>query len=166
MTRLLLAFAATIPLANWMIANVGDCSGPVCTVPVGFGLHAPSGVLIVGLTLVLRDAIHERAGLPAVAGAVLLGALATLAVAPAPLALASLAAFVAAEAVDTGGYALFRRYGRSAAVMASGLVGAVADSAVFLWLAFGSLDYLPGQTVGKLYASIIVALWLARHRYA
>ena len=31
---LLLAFAATIPAANWMIGNVGDCAGPVCTVPV------------------------------------------------------------------------------------------------------------------------------------
>jgi hypothetical protein len=29
------------------------------------------------------------------------------------------------------------------------LVGAVIDSAVFLWLAFGSLDFLLGQVIGK-----------------
>lgn len=160
-----LLFAATIPAANWMIGHVGDC-GPVCTIPVGFGLYAPSGVLMVGLTLVLRDALHERGGLLAVAGAVALGALATLAVAPAALAVASLAAFLAAEAVDTAAYSMARRHGRARAVMVSGLVGAAADSAVFLWLAFGSLDYLTGQTLGKLYASAAVALWLARPRHA
>jgi uncharacterized PurR-regulated membrane protein YhhQ (DUF165 family) len=35
------------------------------------------------------------------------------------------------------------------AVIASGAVGLVADSIVFLWLAFGSLDFLTGQVVGK-----------------
>lgn len=163
---LMAAFAATIPAVNWMIGNVGDCSGPVCTIPVGFGLHAPSGVLMVGLALVLRDAIHERGGLSAVAVAVVLGALATLAVAPAALALASLAAFVAAEVVDTAAYAAARRRGRAFAVLTSGVVGAAVDSAVFLLLAFGSLDYLAGQTLGKLYASVVVAFLLARPRHA
>jgi uncharacterized PurR-regulated membrane protein YhhQ (DUF165 family) len=36
-----------------------------------------------------------------------------------------------------------------AAVVASSMVGLVVDSIVFLWLAFGSLDYLAGQVVGK-----------------
>lgn len=157
-------FAATVPLANWMIGNVGDCAGHVCTIPVGFGLQAPSGVLIVGVALVLRDAIHERGGFPAVACAILLGALATLAVAPPALALASLAAFIAAETLDTAVYAVARKHGRAAAVIASGIIGAAADSAVFLWLAFGSLDYLAGQTLGKLYASAAVAVWLMRRR--
>ena len=42
-------FAATIPAANWMIGNVGVAcipDGP-CLVPVGFGLMAPSGVVII-----------------------------------------------------------------------------------------------------------------------
>jgi hypothetical protein len=36
-----------------------------------------------------------------------------------------------------------------AAVIASSMVGLVVDSIVFLWLAFGSLDFLVGQVVGK-----------------
>jgi uncharacterized PurR-regulated membrane protein YhhQ (DUF165 family) len=35
------------------------------------------------------------------------------------------------------------------AVIASSLIGLVLDSIVFLWLAFGSLDFLLGQVVGK-----------------
>jgi uncharacterized PurR-regulated membrane protein YhhQ (DUF165 family) len=35
------------------------------------------------------------------------------------------------------------------AVVASSLIGLVLDSIVFLWLAFGSLDFLLGQVVGK-----------------
>lgn len=36
-----------------------------------------------------------------------------------------------------------------AAAASSNLVGAVIDSALFLWLAFRSLDHLAGQVVGK-----------------
>ncbi len=35
------------------------------------------------------------------------------------------------------------------AVVASALTGLVVDSIVFLWLAFGSLEFLTGQIVGK-----------------
>jgi hypothetical protein len=35
------------------------------------------------------------------------------------------------------------------AVAASSAVGLVVDSIVFLWLAFGSLDFLLGQILGK-----------------
>jgi hypothetical protein len=54
-------------------------------------------------------------------------------------------------------------------VLASGVVGAAVDSALFLWLAFGSLDYLTGQIVGKLWASIaafFILLALRRRRAA
>ena len=34
-------------------------------------------------------------------------------------------------------------------MVASSLAGLVVDSMVFLWLAFGSLDFLAGQIVGK-----------------
>ncbi len=48
------------------------------------------------------------------------------------------------------------------------VVGAIVDSALFLWLAFGGLDFLAGQVVGKV-AMIVPALpivWLARRRYS
>jgi hypothetical protein len=35
------------------------------------------------------------------------------------------------------------------AVAASSFVGLIADSLLFLWLAFGTLDFLAGQIVGK-----------------
>ena len=43
------------------------------------------------------------------------------------------------------------------AVAASGAVGLVVDSLVFLYLAFGSLDFLAGQVVGKAWM-VLVAL--------
>ena len=52
-----------------------------------------------------------------------------------------------------------------AAVIASSLVGLVVDSAVFLYLAFGNLDYLAGQVVGKAWMvllSLPMIAWLRR----
>tara|TARA_Y100000310_G_C20620388_1_gene782963 strand:- start:915 stop:1094 length:180 start_codon:yes stop_codon:yes gene_type:complete len=48
--------------------------------------------------------------------------------------------------------------------MASNGVGMVADSALFLWLAFGSLAFIEGQVIGKLYmtALAVALLWIAR----
>jgi uncharacterized PurR-regulated membrane protein YhhQ (DUF165 family) len=37
------------------------------------------------------------------------------------------------------------------------MVGLVADSVLFLWLAFGSLEFLAGQIVGKL-LMVVLAL--------
>ena len=57
----LVLFCLTIPAANWMIGNVGTVcapSGP-CLVPVAPGVMAPSGVLMVGAALVLRDLVHR-----------------------------------------------------------------------------------------------------------
>ena len=60
----LVAFIACIPIANWMIGNVGTTcipNGP-CLVPVAPRLMAPSGVLMIGLALVLRDLVQRRLG--------------------------------------------------------------------------------------------------------
>src|SRR6516225_9658179 len=51
------------------------------------------------------------------------------------------------------------------AVIASSCAGLVVDSIVFLWLAFGSLDFLAGQVVGKAWMvllSIPLVAWLRR----
>ena len=53
----LFCFSAMMPIANWLIGNVGTTcipNGP-CLIPVGLDLMAPSGVLVIGLALVLRD---------------------------------------------------------------------------------------------------------------
>jgi queuosine precursor transporter len=162
-----LAFASTIPVANWMIGNVGNCipNGP-CAVPVGFGLLAPSGVLVIGAALVLRDWLHELAGWRWAALAVVVGAALSLAVSPPALATASAVAFLFAELADLGVYAKLRQRSRPLAVMVSQVVGAAIDSALFVYLAFGSLEFSAGTTLAKIYAGVVVAglLWARQRR--
>ncbi|MET0483402.1 MAG: VUT family protein [Aestuariivirgaceae bacterium] len=164
----ILAFLLTIPAANWMVGHVGYCGGAgPCTVPVGFGFEAPSGVILIGLALALRDAIHERYSARVVFLAIMAGAALSVLVAPAALAIASGAAFLLSETADLLVYAPLRQQNRPLAVLASGLVGSVVDSAVFLSLAFGSLEYLIGQVLGKGWmtlAAAAVASLLGRRR--
>ena len=155
------AFAATIPAANWLIGNVGAAcipDGP-CLVPVGFGLMAPSGVLMIGLALVLRDWLHELAGWQWSFFAVLVGGALSLLFSPPALAIASAAAFTLAEMADLVVYAKLRERGKPLAVIASQVIGAALDSALFVYLAFGTLDFSAGTTLGKLYAGVIVAAY-------
>ncbi len=157
---LLAAYLATIPAANWLIGHTGtEClPGGPCLVPVGFGLMAPSGVLMIGLALVLRDAVQERLGLAWSLAAIAAGVMLSALVAPPALVVASAVAFGLSELFDLSAYTPLRNRGHIiAAVLASGVVGAVVDSAAFLFIAFGSLDYLPGQVVGKLWMTLIAA---------
>jgi uncharacterized PurR-regulated membrane protein YhhQ (DUF165 family) len=152
----LVAFALTIPAANWMIGNVGTVCVPQgpCLIPVapafhGTSLMAPSGVLMVGIALVLRDLVQRRLGLIYSVAAVVFGAILSTAVAPPSLALASGMAFLLSELADLAVYTPLARRRLIAAVVLSSIAGLVVDSMVFLWLAFGSLDFLMGQVVGK-----------------
>lgn len=156
---LIAAFAATVPVANWMIVNIGQCipDGP-CLIPVGFGLMAPSGVLMVGIALALRDAVHSFLGAKFALIAIAVGVAFSAAVAPPSLVLASAVAFMLSELSDFAVYAPIRRKSLPTAVMASGIVGSAVDSAVFLWIAFGSLDFIAGQIVGKVEMTIACAV--------
>ena len=163
----LLAFGLCIPAANWLIGNVGTVCVPggPCLIPVAPGLLAPSGVLMVGLALVLRDMVQRRLGLGWAAGAVLAGPTLSALLAPPALVVASAAAFLVGEAVDLAVYTPLQRRGLVVAVALSGVAGLVLDSLVFLLLAFGSLDYFAGQVVGKLWmvlASLPLVAWLRR----
>jgi len=158
----LAGYIATIPLANWMIGNVGTfCipDGP-CMIPLGFGLTAPSGVLMIGLALVLRDFVHDTLGAKWALGAILVGALLSYFLADPFIAVASLVAFAVSELSDFAVYAPLRKRSRSMAILASGIVGSIVDSALFLYLAFGSLAYVEGQIVGKLAMTVLVVLFL------
>lgn len=160
---LMAAFAATIPLANWLIGNFGtECiqNGP-CLLPVGFGLHAPSGVLVIGAALVLRDMVHEAGGIKAALAAIALGGVVAWFFSPPALVVASVLAFVLAEMADLAVYAPLRAKRLWLAVLLSGVAGAAIDSAVFLWLAFGYLDFITGQIVGKLWMTLAAAGVLA-----
>jgi uncharacterized PurR-regulated membrane protein YhhQ (DUF165 family) len=162
----LAAYAATIPAANWMIGNVGQCipDGP-CLIPVGFGLMAPSGVLMIGAALVLRDAVHRLLGWKWAIAAILFGAVLSFQFSPPALVVASVAAFLISELADLAVYAPLQRKRLVLAVIASGVVGAAIDSAVFLWLAFGSLDFIAGQILGKLWMTVVAAIILMAIRF-
>lgn len=164
----LAAYAACIPAANWLIGNVGTTcvpNGP-CLIPVApGGLTAPSGVLMIGLALVLRDLVQRRLGVGWAVGAIALGAALSATFAPPSLVVASVAAFVLSEVVDLAVYTPLQRRGLVLAVLASSLAGLVVDSMLFLYLAFGSLTYLPGQIIGKAWMVILalpVIAWLKR----
>lgn len=160
-------FVLTIPAANWMIGHVGtSCvpNGP-CLVPVAPGLKAPSGVLMVGLALMLRDLVQRRLGFGAGLLAVAVGAVLSALVAPGAIVVASAAAFALSELADLLVYTPLQRRRFVTAVVLSSAVGLAVDSAVFLKLAFGDLDFLAGQIVGKLWMVVLAMpflIWLRR----
>ena len=164
----LVLFCLTIPLANWMIGHVGTvcpANGP-CLIPVAPRLMAPSGVLMIGIALVLRDLVQRRLGVEFGFAAIIVGAAISALLAPPSLVLASAAAFLLSEFADFAVYTPLARRRLVLAVLASSLLGLVVDSIVFLWLAFGSLDFLAGQVVGKLWMVLLAMPFVAylRHR--
>jgi hypothetical protein len=161
-------FALTIPAANWLIGHAGTaCVAPhgPCVIPVAPGIMAPSGVTMVGVAFVLRDLVQRRLGMIFSALAILCGAGLSALVAPPALILASAVAFLLSEFADLAVYTPLARCRLVAAVIASSCAGLVVDSIVFLWLAFGSLDFLLGQIIGKAWMvllSIPFVTWLRR----
>lgn len=161
----LAAFIACVPLANWLIQNVGTIcvpNGP-CLIPVAPGITAPSGILVIGLALVLRDLVQRRLGLRWAILAILIGGALSALVAPPALVVASVAAFMLSELADLAVFTPLQKRGLVLAAFASSVVGLVVDSVLFLWLAFGSLTYLEGQVIGKammVVAALPVLVWL------
>lgn len=153
-----LGFIGTVFAANWAITRFG-------VVPVGFGLMAPAGVYFAGLAFTLRDALHEWGGRWAVLAAIVAGTAASALVAPPALVVASAVAFGASELADMAVYSPLRRRRWWLAITMSNVVGLVVDSALFLWLAFGSLTFLPGQVVGKAWMTLAAVLLLAAFRW-
>ena len=155
MRRVLLAaaFVATVYLANWTLERYGLVELPV------IGWMAPAGVLWAGLGFGLRDALREtgRGWRPWVAGAIAAGAglswwlsdAVTIPGGKTSIAVASGLAFGFSELLDAVTYEVVRRTGWVKAVIVSNLVGAVVDSLIFLWLAFGAIDAVGGQIAGK-----------------
>ena len=164
----LVAFILTIPAANWMIGNVGTVcpENSPCLIPVGFGIMAPSGVIMVGLALVLRDLVQRRLGKLWALGAIVAGALLSALIAPQALVLASGAAFLVSELADFAVYTPLQKKRLVLAVFMSGVVGLVVDSILFLQLAFGSLEYLSGQIIGKTWMIVLALpiIWWIRQR--
>jgi len=149
----LVLYVGTIFAANWAISTFG-------LVPVGFGLLAPAGVYFAGLAFTFRDLTQDSLGRRWTYAAILIGA-ALSATLSGPLALASGVAFLVSETADLLVYTPLKERRWLLAVGLSNVVGLVVDSALFLWLAFGSLEFLAGQIVGKTEMAVlaIVVLW-------
>ena len=164
---LLIAYAACVPLANWMIGNVGECipDGP-CLLQMGFGLSAPSGVLIIGAALMLRDAIQMVAGWRWGLIAIGIGAIVSYLLSSPFIVMASVASFVLSELADFAVYTPLAQKRLTLALIASGVVGAIIDSAAFLLIAFGSIDFIGGQVLGKLYAVAVASVIIPFFRAA
>ena len=121
---------------------------------------------MIGLALVLRDLVQRRLGKLWAIVAIFIGAGVSYFVAPPALVVASVAAFLLSELADFAVYTPLQERRLITAVVASSVVGLVIDSTVFLYLAFGSLDYLAGQVVGKGWMVLLAipVIWWIRNR--
>ncbi len=120
---------------------------------------------MIGLALVLRDLVQRRLGRIWGLGAVVVGAAISAFIAPPALVLASGVAFLLSELADFAVYTPLQQRRFVVAVVASGMVGLVIDSLIFLYLAFGSLDHLDGQIIGKAWMVLLAipfCLWLRK----
>lgn len=149
------AYIATIFGANWALETYGIINL--------FGTAMPAGVFFAGLAFTLRDITQDQLGRKATVAAILIGAAASYGVSAA-FAGASAAAFLFSELADFAVYTPLRKRGWLRAVVASNAVGLVIDSALFLHLAFGSLDFLNGQIIGKALMTAAAVVLLAPFR--
>lgn len=165
----LIGYIATIVAANWALHHLGNPSpfpGAPHTLPVGFGLQAPSGVYFVALALVLRNVVQRQLGRRVAVAAIIIGALLSWATSDAAVALASGVAFLCSEGLDMSVYTPLRRHGEWRAVLPASLLGGAVDSAVFLAIAFRSEAFWRAQFLGKTWGVLAAALilWLAETR--
>ena len=121
---------------------------------------------MIGLALVLRDLIQRRLGPWLAVAAIAAGAGLSAFYAPPSLILASGTAFLLSELADFAVYTPLQKKRLMLAVFASSVVGLVVDSVLFLYMAFGSLDLLLGQVIGKFWMVVVaipLVAMLRRH---
>ncbi len=153
---LLAGYVAAIVAANWAIERFG-------VVSVGFGLMAPAGVFFAGLCFEFRDLVQDTLGRWWAVIAILIGAGLSVFISK-QFAFASGVAFLLGELADFAIYTPMRQRFWLIAMIVANTIGDIVDSAIFLYLAFGSLDFITGQVIGKAYCTLIPVgiLWLIR----
>lgn len=142
--------------ANWVTTDYGF-------IHVGFGFYSTAGTIFAGFSLAARDLVQDTLGRVVVVGVILLGTLVSWWVSEPAIAVASVSAYLFAELLDFAIYTPLRAKSKvgdrrwAAAVFVSNLVGAVADTVIFLGIAFGAAAIQPaiaGQLVGKGWATL------------
>jgi queuosine precursor transporter len=152
----LAAYTAAILAANIMTANLGQ-------VPVGLGFTVTAGTFAAGFALLARDLVHRHGGLKWALAGIAAGAVLSWVLATPALAIASTVAFAGAELVDLAIFAPTRqRYGFAAGAIASNIISAPLDTALFLHLAgFGATpEAVAGQFIAKVLWATILPLAL------
>jgi uncharacterized PurR-regulated membrane protein YhhQ (DUF165 family) len=152
----LAAYVGSVVMANWASTHwAAVLVGP---------LLVPAGTAWAGVTLTLRDLLHETLGRQGVVVAIVVGAALSWWLATPQIAAASTVAFTVSELVDSLAYARLRARSRLRAVLGSNVVGLLVDSLLFVPLAFGSFTLVPGQILGKTVATVVTVavLLLAR----
>lgn len=151
-------------MANWVTTDYGF-------IPVGFGFEATAGTLFAGVMLASRDAVQDALGRWAVVLMIVLGTTISLLISAPQIAIAAAVAFGVAELLDFAVYTPIRSRSIigdkrwAVAVVLSNIVGAFADTVIFLGIAFGIDAIMPalaGQMVGKMWATVayLVIGWL------
>lgn len=152
----LVCFVGCVWGANWALGRYGIVDAPLYSVP--------AGVFFAGLTFTVRDLLREAGNRWWVVAAILIGATLSFLLEDAQkFAVASGVAFLISETADSLVYEPLRRRWWLA-VPLSNAVGLVLDSLLFLWLAFGSLDFWEGQVFYKALMTVLAILVLGAIR--
>jgi len=169
-STLAVVFVACIFLANYFVTHVGrSTASGAHVIPVGFGLETTSGVVFIGLSLALRDALQEATRAVSVVALILVGGVAS-ALVNWHVGFASAVSYVASEFLDFAVYTPLRERSVISASIVSNTLGALVDSLIFLALAFGwsvALELAPGNVIGKVEWGIVgipIVIWARRRR--
>lgn len=159
---LVTAYALCPVLANYLVTH----HAPIDVLPLpGLRHHfvAPAAVYVIGAALVLRNLVQRTAGVTVSLVAIALGCVTSLLVADPRIVVASVAAFAFSELLDFAVFtSLFYNVSPFApSALIASFIGAVADSYIFLSLAFGSLAFFPGQLAGKSLSVLAAVLLIA-----
>lgn len=154
----IVAFLGCVIGANVLTSRFG-------LVPIGAGMMVAAGTFTAGLALLARDAVQDYAGSWYVLACIVAGAGASWALTMPRLALASGVAFAVSELADMAVYTPLRRRGWARAAAASGVVGSVVDTVLFLSLAgFPVWAGLPGQVIVKVGVTVLAVLMVVSAR--
>ncbi|GAA1657189.1 hypothetical protein GCM10009765_03380 [Fodinicola feengrottensis] len=138
--------------ANTLTARIG-------VLPVGFGLLAPAGVYAAGAAMALRNTVQHTLGARGAWAALAAGTVLSYLTANGHVATSSAIAFGASETVAIAFYGALAQC-RVRGLLAN-VAGIAVDSVVFVWLAFATLAFVPGQLVGKACGLLIAPLLIS-----